>query len=99
MEKGIDAREVSVQTGGPGTHSYLHADNYSGWAQWVIDVKTSKLVGATFVGKGVANLLHASTVAIACGLTWQQMLHAVSSFPTLSEAYHLLVQQSLSTQW
>ncbi|KAK5701069.1 Pyridine nucleotide-disulfide oxidoreductase, dimerization domain [Elasticomyces elasticus] len=97
--KGIEAKEISVETGGPGTHSYLYAENYTGWAQWVIEVKTGKLLGAVFVGKGVANLLHASTVAIVGGMTWQQMLHAVPSFPTLSEAYNLLVQQSLSTEW
>lgn len=97
--RGLDAREVAVQTGGPGTHSYLHAEGYEGWAMWVVEVSTGKILGAVFVGQGVANLLHASTVAVATGLTWMQMLHAVPSFPTLSEAYNLLVQECLSTKW
>ena len=97
--RGIDAKEVSVETGGPGTHSYLYAEDYRGWAQWVVEAPTGKLLGAVFVGSGVANLLHASTVAIVGGMTWQQLLHAVPSFPTLSEAYNLLIQECLSTAW
>ncbi|KAK5953616.1 hypothetical protein OHC33_005560 [Knufia fluminis] len=89
----INAREVSVDTGGPGTHSYLHSEGYTGWAQWVIETGTGRLLGAVFVGRGVANLLHASSVAIVGGLTWRQLFHAVPSFPTLSEVYQLLVEK------
>jgi pyruvate/2-oxoglutarate dehydrogenase complex dihydrolipoamide dehydrogenase (E3) component len=95
--KGLDAQAVTVETGGPGTHSYLHAEDYNGFAQWVIQRDTGKILGATFVGKRAADLLHASTVAVVSGCTWQSMLHAVPSFPTLSEAYSLLVQACLAT--
>jgi len=97
-EKGIRAREVSVNTSGPGSHVYLQEERYEGWAQWVLEIGTGKLLGATFVGRGTANLLHASTVAIVGGMSWMQMLHAVPSFPTLSEAYWLLVQKSALTE-
>lgn len=95
---GIKAREVSVDTGGPGTHSYLHSEGYTGWAQWVIETETGRLLGAVFVGRAVANLLHASTVAIVGGMTWRQLFHAVPSFPTLSEVYQLLVEKCAATE-
>ncbi len=95
---GLEARCVSVNTGGTGTHTFLYGEGYDGWAQWVVEVGTGKLLGAVFVGRGVANLLHASTVAIVGEMTWRQLFHAVPSFPTLSEVYQLLVQQCLLTE-
>lgn len=66
----------------------LHAEGYaSGWAQWIVDQQSNKLLGATFVGKEVADLLHASTVAVVGGLTLEQLSHAIPSFPTMSEVY------------
>ncbi|KAI1173613.1 FAD-dependent pyridine nucleotide-disulfide oxidoreductase [Nemania sp. FL0916] len=66
----------------------LHADGYEdGWAQWVIDDSTGVLLGATFVGTAVADLLHASTVAVVGGLKLELLVHAIPSFPTMSEVY------------
>lgn len=71
----------------------LHQDGYKdGWAQWIVDTETNKLLGATFVGDGVADLLHASTVAIVGGLTLDRLAHAVPSFPTMSEVYLNLLE-------
>lgn len=67
--------------------SLLHTDEPGGWAQWIIDTASNKLVGATFVGRDVADLLHASTVAIVGGVTLERLVHAVPSFPTMSEVY------------
>jgi dihydrolipoamide dehydrogenase len=53
----------------------------------IVDEESSKLLGATFVGSGVAELLHASTVAVVGGLTLEQLSHAIPSFPTMSEVY------------
>ena len=63
-----------------------------GWAQWVIEEGSEKLLGATFVGQSVADLLHASTVAIVGGMTVEQMSHAIPSFPTMSEVYLNLIE-------
>lgn len=57
-----------------------------GWAQWLVD-KNNRLVGATFVGDGAADVLHASTVAVVGGLTLDRLCHAIPSFPTVSEVY------------
>jgi dihydrolipoamide dehydrogenase len=71
----------------------LHQEGYKdGWAQWIIDLESNKLVGATFVGDGVAELLHASTVAIVGGLTVDRLAHAVPPFPTMSEVYLNLLE-------
>lgn len=73
----------------------LRADGYEdGWVQWIVDAETNKLLEATFVGDNVAELLHASTVAILDGLTVQQLAHAVPPFPTMSEVY-LNLQEAL----
>ncbi len=54
-----------------------------------------RLVGATFVGVEVAELLHAATVAIVGGLTVQQLWHAVPSYPTASEVWLRLLDQAM----
>ena len=72
---------------GPGT--WLHADDYEGWAQWVVD-DADILRGATFVGRDVVDLLQASTMAIVGRMTLAQMWHVTPSFPTMSEMYTTL---------
>lgn len=62
----------------------------AGWAQWLVD-DDDRLVGATFVGHGAADVLHASTVAIMGGLRLKQLAHAVPSFLTSSEVYLNLI--------
>jgi pyruvate/2-oxoglutarate dehydrogenase complex dihydrolipoamide dehydrogenase (E3) component len=70
----------------------LHAEGYeAGWAQWILDQETGVLLGATFVGSEVADMLHASTVAIVGGLRIEQLVHAIPPFPTMSELYLNLI--------
>jgi len=88
--QGLKASPHSVKMQGPGT--FLHAGDYDGWAQWIIAEGTGQILGATFVGRDVADLLHASTVAVVGKLSWRTMFHAVPSFPTLGEVYHNLVE-------
>lgn len=50
----------------------LHQDGYQDeWAQWIPNAESNKLLGATLVGDGVAELLRVSTEAIMGGLTVQ----------------------------
>ncbi len=65
----------------------LLRDDAPGQAQLVIDADTGRLLGATFVGTEVAELVHAATVAIVGGLTISQLWHAVPSYPTSSEVW------------
>jgi hypothetical protein len=45
------------------------------------------LVGATFVGPDVAELLHAATIAIVGEVPLATLQHAVPAFPTRSELW------------
>lgn len=88
--QGLKVKAHSVKMQGPGT--FLHAADYDGWGQWIVAEGTGQVLGATFVGRDVADLLHASTVAVVGKLSWRTMFHAVPSFPTLGEVYHNLVE-------
>jgi len=65
----------------------LHADHYAGRARAVIDEDRGVLVGATFVGPDVAELLHAATVAVVGEVPIERLWHAVPAYPTVSEVW------------
>ena len=58
----------------------------------VIDESRRVIVGATFTGPGVAELLHSATIAIVGEVTMDQLWHAVPSFPTVSEVWLRLME-------
>ena len=58
-----------------------------GTSQLLIDDQRRTIVGATFIGPALAELLHSATVAICGGVTVDQLRHAVPSFPTISEVW------------
>jgi pyruvate/2-oxoglutarate dehydrogenase complex dihydrolipoamide dehydrogenase (E3) component len=63
------------------------ADDYVGAARAIVDEDRGVLVGATFVGPDVAELLHSATVAIVGEVPIDRLWHAVPSYPTLSEVW------------
>ena len=67
-------------------------DSFVGSSQLVIDDERRVVVGATFVGPGVQELLHSATVAIAGEVTLDRLWHAVPSFPTVSEVWLRLLE-------
>jgi dihydrolipoamide dehydrogenase len=87
---GLRVTVVSTPTGEvPG--AYTQGNGIRGTSQLVIDDDRRTVVGATFTGPGLQELLHSATVAICGGVTLDQLWHAVPSFPTLSEVWlHLL---------
>ncbi|MFD0257965.1 dihydrolipoyl dehydrogenase family protein [Kitasatospora indigofera] len=70
----------------------LYADDYRGRARVVFDLDRSVLVGATFVGPGVAELLHSATVAVVGEVPVDRLWHAVPSYPTMSEVWLRLLE-------
>ncbi|WP_272913844.1 hypothetical protein [Rhodococcus sp. BS-15] len=54
---------------------------------FTVDEDRDVLIGATFVGQDVADMVHAATIAIVGQLTVRQLRHAVPSFPTMSEVW------------
>ncbi|WP_166659337.1 dihydrolipoyl dehydrogenase family protein [Labedaea rhizosphaerae] len=80
--------DVDIETAG----SYLHADGYRGKARLVVDEDRRVLVGVTFVGQDVADLLHSATIAVAGEVPVDRLWHAVPSFPTISEVWLRLLE-------
>jgi dihydrolipoamide dehydrogenase len=81
---------VTTPTGDvPG--AYTQGEGIRGTSQLVIDDDRRTVVGATFTGPGLQELLHSATVAICGEVSVDQLWHAVPSFPTVSEVWlHLL---------
>ncbi|CAM2889462.1 NAD(P)/FAD-dependent oxidoreductase [Saccharomonospora xinjiangensis] len=71
----------------------LHADGYEGRARLVVDTEREIVLGATFVGQDVAELLHAATVAIVGEVPLRRLWHAVPAFPTISEIWLRLLEK------
>ncbi|MFK0044808.1 dihydrolipoyl dehydrogenase family protein [Streptomyces sp. NPDC090741] len=70
----------------------LYADGYRGRARMVVDLDREVLLGATFVGPGAAELLHAATIAVAAEVPIDRLWHAVPAFPTISEIWLRLLE-------
>jgi len=87
---GLHVTAVAAPTGDvPG--AFTQGNGIRGTCQLVIDDDRRTVVGATFTGPGLQELLHSATVAICGGVTVDRLWHAVPSFPTVSEVWlHLL---------
>ncbi|UGS36170.1 dihydrolipoyl dehydrogenase family protein [Capillimicrobium parvum] len=70
----------------------LLRDDYAGQARLVIDADRDVLLGATFAGHGVAELLHSATVAVVGEVPLDVLWHAVPSYPTASEVWLRLLE-------
>ncbi|MGY1749912.1 dihydrolipoyl dehydrogenase family protein [Modestobacter sp. SYSU DS0511] len=70
----------------------VFADGYSGTAIAVVDTEREVLLGMTFVGEGVAELLHSATIAVVGEVPISRLWHAVPSYPTISEIWLRLLE-------
>lgn len=90
-QAGVDVETVEYDMAAlAGT--YLLREDYAGRAKLVIERATDTLVGATFVGAGVADLLHSATVAVTGRVPVSTLWHAVPSYPTPSEVWLRLLE-------
>jgi dihydrolipoamide dehydrogenase len=89
---GIAVRSVRYATGGVAGAAVL-GDDFPGTSQLVVDEERRVVVGATFVGPGVQELLHSATIAIAAEVTLDRLWHAVPPFPTVSEVWLRLLEE------
>lgn len=80
--------DIDIAVAGSG----LHADGYTGKARMVVDTEREVLVGVTFVGQDVADLLHSATIAIVGEVPLRRLWHAVPAFPTISEVWLRLLE-------
>ena len=91
-ERGLTIRVVDLpmdSAAGAG----LQAEGYQGQARIVVDEDAGVIVGATFVGQDVAELVHAATVAIVGKVPLTTLWHAVPSYPTMSEIWLRLLEE------
>jgi pyruvate/2-oxoglutarate dehydrogenase complex dihydrolipoamide dehydrogenase (E3) component len=88
---GIDLEVVRTDTGGvPG--AYVQGNGIAGTSQLLVDQARRVVVGATFTGPDVQELLHSATVAVAGQVPLERLWHAVPSFPTVSEVWLRLLE-------
>lgn len=85
----VSSVELPIQVSG----SSLHSEHYEGWAQLVVDEDRRVLLGATFAGPDVGELLHAATIAVVGEVPLERLWHAVPSFPTVSEVWLRLLEK------
>ncbi|WP_326772402.1 dihydrolipoyl dehydrogenase family protein [Streptomyces sp. NBC_01445] len=70
----------------------LYGDGYRGRARMIVDLDREILLGVTFVGPGVGELIHSATVAVAGEVPIDRLWHAVPSYPTVSEVWLRLLE-------
>ncbi|MFJ4027157.1 dihydrolipoyl dehydrogenase family protein [Paenarthrobacter sp. NPDC089989] len=87
--KNVTGVELPINVSG----SQLYSSDYKGWAQIVVDEDRKVILGATFVGPGVAELLHSATIAIVGEVPLDRLWHAVPSYPTISEVWLRLLEK------
>ena len=92
VDAGLDVQAVDVETAANAGASF-HGRNAPGTCRLVVDRGRRVLVGATFTGPDVAELVHSATVAIAGAVPLDDLAHAVPTFPTRTEVWLGLLEQ------
>jgi dihydrolipoamide dehydrogenase len=91
-DQGLDVEAVEYDLAAlAGT--YVLRENYVGRAKLVIDRQRDVVVGATFVGTGVAELTHSATMAVVAQIPVPVLRHVVPSYPTVSEVWLRLLEE------
>jgi dihydrolipoamide dehydrogenase len=70
----------------------VFADGYEGTAIAVVDTEREVLLGVTFVGPAVAELLQAATIAVVGEVPIARLWHAVPAYPTINEVWLRLLE-------
>jgi dihydrolipoamide dehydrogenase len=88
---GLHVRVVTYGTGDV-AGAYVQGNGIVGTSKLVVDQRRRVVVGATFTGPGVQELLHSATIAVAAEVPLDRLWHAVPSFPTISEVWLRLLE-------
>lgn len=83
--------ELTVEIGSVAGGALL-GNHVRGRAQLVIDQQERIVVGATFVGANVAEMLHAATIVVVGKVPIDTLWHAVPVSPTVSEVWLRLLE-------
>jgi pyruvate/2-oxoglutarate dehydrogenase complex dihydrolipoamide dehydrogenase (E3) component len=91
QKAGYDIRVIDYELGWlAGTT--VQADDYSGKARMVVDEKRKVILGVTFVGQDVSEMLQAATFAVVGEIPLDRLWHAVPAYPTMSEIWLRLLE-------
>jgi dihydrolipoamide dehydrogenase len=90
-DKGVDVSIAEVAFESVAGFGLLRNDAH-GKARLVIDKSAGVIVGATFVGPEVDEVVHAATIAIVGRVPIDTLWHAVPSYPTVSEVWLRLLE-------
>ncbi len=90
-QQGIPAEAIDLPTSGTAGASF-YGRNAAGTTRFVVDTERDVLVGVTFVGPEVADMLHAAPIAIVGEVPVERLVHAVAPFPTRSELWLKFVE-------
>jgi pyruvate/2-oxoglutarate dehydrogenase complex dihydrolipoamide dehydrogenase (E3) component len=96
-EMGIDARAVTCDLSDV-AGAKVTGEGVRGTIQIVVDKAHEVIVGATFTGPDVGDMLHAATIAIVGRVPLPRLAHAVPSFPSLSEVWLKLLENYEPTE-
>jgi pyruvate/2-oxoglutarate dehydrogenase complex dihydrolipoamide dehydrogenase (E3) component len=86
LAAGIVARAVDADPGSTPGASFIGKGGRSG-ARIVVDERREVMIGATLVGPGIAESLHAATFAIVGEVPLRRLAQAMPAFPTRSEVW------------
>jgi dihydrolipoamide dehydrogenase len=90
-EKGMNVRAADYGFGWT-AGAVTTGEGIEGDVRIVVDEDTRTIVGATFVGPGAGEMLHAATIAIVGKVTLDELWHATPAFPTISEFWLRLLE-------
>jgi pyruvate/2-oxoglutarate dehydrogenase complex dihydrolipoamide dehydrogenase (E3) component len=90
-DAGFDTAVVDYELGSIAGAS-VREDDYTGKARFVINRARDVILGATFVGPDVSDLLQAATIAVAAEVPVSRLWHAVPAYPTVSEIWLRLLE-------
>ena len=88
---GLSVQCLDVELGSV-AGTYVMGDTASGRVRLVVDEDRQVIVGATFVGPEVADMLHAATIAVVGEVPLARLWHAVPAYPTMSEVWLRLLE-------
>ncbi|MFG3659754.1 dihydrolipoyl dehydrogenase family protein [Streptomyces sp. NPDC047706] len=69
-----------------------YAEGFRGKARMVVDLDRGTVIGVTFVGPGVGEMLQSATIAVVSEVPVERLWHAVPAFPTISEVWLRLLE-------
>jgi dihydrolipoamide dehydrogenase len=90
-ERGVEVRAVTFGTGEV-AGAYTRGNGIKGTSKLVVDASRGVILGTTFTGPDVQELLHSATIAIVGEVPLETLWHAVPSFPTVSEVWLRLLE-------